>query len=60
MVTADAAIAWIAVRRPQWLVPALAAFVIEQTVVNGFGLECSLVIVALVAHGVQPRQVRLR
>ena len=55
MASADAAIAWIAVRRPQWLILALATWVIEQTMVNGFGVLCALVTVAIVAEVVATR-----
>ena len=50
MATADAAIAWIAVRRSRWLIAALAAWVIEQPVVNGFGVLCAIVIAAIAAE----------
>jgi len=55
MVSADAAIAWIALRRPQWLILALTTWVIEQTMVNGFGVLCALVTVAIVAEVVATR-----
>jgi len=38
MAVIDGSIAWIAVRRPGWLVVVLLAFVAEQLAVNGIGL----------------------
>jgi hypothetical protein len=35
MAVVDAAVVWIAIRRPTLLIPALGAFLIEQLVVNG-------------------------
>jgi len=35
MAAVDATIVWIAFRRPRWLPAALAAFLLEQTAVNG-------------------------
>ena len=59
MATADALIAWIAWRRPQWLVGALSAWVIEQTRTNGFGLLCGVVTAAILAHAFQQHARKL-
>jgi len=59
MVSADAAIAWIALRRPQWLILALTTWVIEQTMVNGFGVLCALVTVAIVAEVIASKVTKL-
>ena len=53
MASADVVIAWIALGRPRWLVVAMSAWVIEQTIVNGFGVLCALSTIAIVAHAVQ-------
>ena len=53
MAAADALIAWIAARRPQWLVVALAAWVTEQTRTNGFSVLCAVLTAAILVHAFQ-------
>ena len=49
MTGADAFIGWAGWRRPAWLLILLPAWVAEQIIVNGFNVECAVVIVALIA-----------
>jgi len=49
MATVDGAISWIGFRHPVWLLVALPAWVAEQLVVNGFGVEPAVVIAAIAA-----------
>ena len=50
MASVDLLIVWIALRRPSWLVVALALFLVEQLVVSGFHLEATpfFVLIAVV------------
>ncbi|HKV98991.1 MAG TPA: hypothetical protein VJN96_04155 [Vicinamibacterales bacterium] len=49
MVTFDATIATIALRRSTWLIAALCVALLEQIVVNGFGWVAALVAIAIAA-----------
>ena len=56
MIAADLAVSIIAVRRPDWLVPVLSTFLLEQIVVNGVGLGAGLVAAALAAVAFLPHR----
>jgi hypothetical protein len=58
MAAVDAGIAWIAWRRPAWLLAALAAWVLEQTLTNGVEPFSLLVVAAMVALAIERRRTR--
>lgn len=50
MAGVDMAMAWIALRRPSWLLIAILAFEVEQLIVNGFGvMQGAIMIAAMLA-----------
>jgi len=50
MAVVDVGVATIALCRPAWLIVALSGFLIEQLIVNGWGVEQGLVLVAIVVE----------